>query len=457
MLKIYNTKTKSKEEFVPITPGKIGIYVCGVTVYDYCHIGHARTFVAFDTIVRYLKWRGFDVNFVRNITDIDDKIIKKAIDIDQPVEVITEQFITALHEDCKALGLLVPTEEPRATEFMSQMVQMIQTLQDKRYAYVGSNGDVYYDVKKNKKYGELSHRNLDDLQSGARIEVNKAKRCPLDFVLWKMPKPNEPAWDSPWGKGRPGWHLECSVMSMHYLGETFDIHGGGLDLAFPHHENECAQSEACTDSTFVNTWMHAGFLQMNKEKMSKSIGNIATIREVLATIDPEVVRYFMSTGHYRSSIDYSLEQVALSRSALERLYISLRGLPITEEIVETDHKERFINAMDDDFNTPEALAVLFDLAKEINRERKESIEKAAALGNLLRNLAGSIGLLKNNPEDFLQGNPADTAKIEDLIETRTNARKEKNWQLADKVRDELQSMGIELEDEASGTIWRRIK
>lgn len=459
MLKIYNSLTQQKEIFEPIHPGKVSLYVCGVTVYDYCHIGHARTYVAFDVINRYLASRGFEVTYVRNITDIDDKIIKRANDNKEDFMQVVDRFTQAMHEDFNAIHLLEPTHAPRATEYIAQMVALIEKLIKNGYAYVAENGDVYYEVRQFKHYGELAHRDLDKLESGARVEVVDVKRDPLDFVLWKLAKPNEPSWQSPWGAGRPGWHTECSVMSMDLLGEQFDIHGGGKDLIFPHHENELAQSEACTHKKFVNTWMHAGFLQINKEKMSKSLGNFFTIRDVLKEYHPEVIRYFLITSHYRSPLSYSDEELNLARSALLRFYTALRDLPNADPMKASDYENKFIEAMDDDFNTPIALSVLFDLAHEIQRVREKDLNQAAQYGALLKKLAGILGILQLSPETFLQASNSniDTAKIEALIAARNEARATKNWAEADRVRAELAAMNIVLEDTANGTSWKSIK
>jgi cysteinyl-tRNA synthetase len=465
MLQIYNTLTKQKENFQPLVPGQIGLYVCGMTVYDYCHIGHARVLVSFDVVTRYLRSRGYDVTYIRNVTDIDDKIIQRAQKNNESVPELTARFIAAMHEDTELLGVLPPTKEPKATNHILEMVLLIQTLIDKGYAYVASNGDVYYAVHQFKKYGCLAHQDPDQLRSGARVAVVDIKKDPLDFVLWKLAKPGEPTWDSPWGKGRPGWHIECSAMSMDCLGQHFDIHGGGFDLIFPHHENEIAQSEAATEKQFVNTWMHVGFLQIDKEKMSKSLGNFFTIRDVLAQWPAEVVRYFLMSGHYRSPLNYSTDALENAHAALTRFYTSLRGLPTTDVILEdTDYEKRFSAAMDDDFNMPDALAVLFDVVREINRQRDlNDIATASKLGGLLRRLSGILGLLNQDPEAFLQltvGAPISAATmtpadIELAINARLQARQNKNWAEADRIRDELLNQGIVLEDSSQGTIWRR--
>lgn len=459
MLKIYNSLTQKKEIFEPIQKGKVNLYVCGVTVYDYCHVGHARTYVAFDVLVRYLRSRGNDVTYVRNITDIDDKIIKRANENKEDFMQVVNRYVDAMHEDFKALQLLEPEHSPRATEYIDPMVQFIQKLIADGYAYVADNGDVYYEVRKFKKYGELAHRDLDKLESGARVEVVEVKRDPLDFVLWKLAKPNEPFWESPWGKGRPGWHTECCVMSMHLLGEHFDIHGGGKDLIFPHHENELAQSEAVTQKKFVNTWMHAGFLQINKEKMSKSLGNFFTIRDVLKEYPSEVIRYFLVTSHYRSPLSYSDEALNLARSALNRFYTALRDLPIATAAENTEFESKFLEAMDDDLNTPIALSQLFELAHEIQRIREKDSHMASQLGALLKKLGGVLGILQLDPEVFLKAGQehVDVAKIEELISARNEARKTKNWAEADRVRTELEEMNVVLEDASGNTTWKLMK
>lgn len=459
MLQIYNTLTRQKEIFKPIKSGKVGFYNCGMTVYDYCHIGHGRMFVVFDMIKRYLLSQGYEVTHVCNITDIDDKIIKRANENNEDYFVVTERFIRALHEDQQALNLLPATHEPRATEYIPQMLAIIQTLLDKGYAYIASNGDVYYQVKQFKNYGELAHQDLEKLRVGARVDIVDAKQDPLDFVLWKMAKPNEPSWDSPWGKGRPGWHIECSAMATQLLGAHFDIHGGGLDLQFPHHQNEIAQSEAATGEKFANIWIHNGFVQVNKEKMSKSLGNFFTIREVLAKYPAEIARYFMLASHYRSPINYSEENLQSAQNALERFYTTLRDLPVVPANNKNPWLERFNNAMDDDFNTPEALAVLFDLAREINRLKEENkLQEASSLAANLKQLGGVLGILQQDPMQFLQGKIDTTAaqNIQTLIDARNAARKAKNWGESDRIRNELLAQGIILEDGVEGTAWRRI-
>ena len=456
MLKIYNSLSKQKDEFKPITPGKVGLYVCGMTVYDLCHIGHARVMVNFDLVTRYLRYCDFEVNYVRNITDIDDKIIKRAQENGEDVTALTTRFIEAMHEDATKLNVLPPDSEPKATDHIAEIITMIETLIKKDMAYVASNGDVLYEVTKFANYGKMAHKNIEDLQAGARIAITESKRNPLDFVLWKPAKPDEPSWDSPWGKGRPGWHIECSAMSTQCLGPHFDIHGGGNDLKFPHHENEIAQSEAATDKPFVNYWIHIGFVTVDKEKMSKSLGNFFTIREVLEKYHPEVVRYFMISSHYRSPVNYSQESLEIASGALERFYTTLRDLPKAEPMQKTEFEERFVSAMDDDFNSPVALAVLFDITHEINRTRDSDLDNAAGLGALLRKLGGVLGILTEDAESYLQGGAdLDVAEIEKLIASRIAAKAAKDWVNADKLRDELVSMGIILEDGADGTKWRK--
>jgi cysteinyl-tRNA synthetase len=456
MLQIYNSLTHKKEIFKPIQAGKVGMYVCGVTVYDYCHIGHARTYTAFDVIIRYLKWSGYEVTHVRNITDIEDKIIKRANENNEDYQVLVNRFIEAMYEDFSALEITKPDHDPRATEFIPPMIAMIEKLIANGLAYVAPNGDVYYEVRKFENYGALAHRNIDQLESGARVDISEVKRDPLDFVLWKLAKPGEPFWESPWGVGRPGWHLECSAMSNSILGDTFDIHGGGKDLIFPHHENEIAQSEGTTHCHFVNTWMHAGYLQIDKEKMSKSLGNFFTIRDVLKTHHPEALRYFFITSHYRSPLSYSEDALFQAHSALARFYTALRDLPDADAPNDSAFEKSFVAAMDDDFNTPIALSVLFDLAHEIQRLREKDMQAAALHGALLRKLGGILGILQSNPEKFLQAGSADldVEKIESLIAARNQARASKNWAEADRVRAELTAMSVVLEDNAEGTLWR---
>ncbi|HIF9127810.1 TPA: cysteine--tRNA ligase [Photobacterium damselae] len=458
MLKIYNSLTRQKEEFKPIHPGKVGMYVCGVTIYDLCHIGHGRTFVSFDVVSRYLRYLGYDLTFVRNITDIDDKIIKRAAENGETCDSLTERLIGEMHADFDALGMKRPDVEPRATAFISEIIDLCERLIERGFAYVADNGDVMFEVSKFKDYGRLSKQDLDQLQAGARVDIELAKRSPLDFVLWKMSKPGEPTWESPWGPGRPGWHIECSAMNSAILGDHFDIHGGGSDLQFPHHENEIAQSCCAHDTQYVNTWMHSGMVMVDREKMSKSLGNFFTIRDVLNHYDPETVRYFLMSGHYRSQLNYSEDNLKQARSALERLYTSLRVLDTSVEAAGGEEfVARFKEAMDDDFNTPEAYSVLFDMAREINRLKTDDMAAASVLGARMRELADVLGLLGQEPEAFLQSgaNDNDVAEIEALIQQRLDARAAKDWAAADQARDKLTEMGIILEDGPQGTTWRR--
>ncbi len=450
MLKIYNTLTRSKEVFTPRITGKVGLYVCGMTVYDYCHVGHARVMVVFDTVVRYLRYSNYEVNYVRNITDIDDKIIHRANENGEDYHALTERFIDAMHEDERALSVLPPDIEPRATSSIHDIIAMIEKLIANDFAYVGTNGDVFYAVDKFKNYGQLSGKNLDDLQAGERVDVDLAKRNPMDFVLWKMAKEGEPFWQSPWGNGRPGWHIECSAMSTCCLGNSFDIHGGGMDLQFPHHENEIAQSEGATGEKFVNLWMHNGFVRINEEKMSKSLGNFFTVREVLKQYRPEIIRFFILSSHYRSPLNYSDESLNDAAAGLTRLYTALRDVEIVDIDIDLEFKSRFKQAMNDDFNTPVALAVLFDIARELNKT------KSLVLATTLKSLAAILGLLQDNPENFLKGENDDDAEIEAQIQARIDAKNAKNWTLADQIRDELKAKNIILEDSPDGlTRWRK--
>jgi len=456
-LSIYNTLSKSKDVFTPLVDNKVRMYVCGMTVYDYCHIGHARVMVAFDVVARWLRHRGYELTYVRNITDIDDKIIKRASENGESFQDLVGRMIAAMHEDEARLNVLRPDIEPRATDHIAGMHAMIQTLIDKGYAYAPGNGDVYYRVGKFAGYGKLSRRKIEDLKIGARIEVDEAKEDPLDFVLWKGAKPGEPSWESPWGPGRPGWHIECSVMSTCCLGETFDIHGGGPDLVFPHHENEIAQSEAATGKLYANAWMHAGAVRVDGEKMSKSLGNFFTIREVLEKYHPEVVRYLLVSSHYRSPINYSEDSLREAKGALERFYNGLKGLPEATPAGGETFVGRFGAAMDDDFNSPEACAVLFDMVREVNRLRESDLQAAAALAARLKELAGVLGVLQLEPEAFLQAGAegkVDAAEVEALIAARLAARAEKNWAESDRIRDQLTAMGVVLEDGKGGTTWR---
>jgi cysteinyl-tRNA synthetase len=479
MLQIHNSLTGRKQPFQPIVPGKVRMYVCGITVYDYCHLGHARMLIVFDLVRRHLKASGFDVTFVRNITDIDDKIIRRAQENGEPMEVLTERFIRAYHEDCAALGVAPADHEPRATEFVPQIVAMVGKLIEKGYAYVGPNRDVYYAVARFEPYGQLSGKRLADLRAGARIEVDESKRDPLDFVLWKAAKPGEPAWESPWGPGRPGWHIECSAMSVALLGPHFDIHGGGMDLKFPHHENEIAQTCAACDSKFVNLWMHNGFVRVDDEKMSKSLGNFFTVREVLEWVrDPEVVRYFMINSQYRGPINYTPDSLAQADAALERMYLALRGVPPAADAPQTAVTERFCAAMDDDFNTPIAIAELQSLAREVNTAKAAGdLDRAAPMAAELRTLGARLGLLGQDPEVFLRKRPQRQAKasvgeggtdaaagtaalsdaeIEQLIADRAAARRAKDFKESDRIRDLLTASGVVLEDQPGGkSLWRR--
>jgi cysteinyl-tRNA synthetase len=481
MLQIHNSLTGRKEAFHPIVPGEVRMYVCGMTVYDYCHLGHARMLIAFDVVRRHLKASGYRVTFVCNITDIDDKIIRRSAENGEPMGALTERFIRAYHEDIAALGIDRADHEPRATEYLPQIIAMVERLVEKGYAYVGGNGDVYYSVAKFEPYGLLSGKRLADLRAGARIEVDEAKRDPLDFVLWKAAKPGEPAWDSPWGRGRPGWHIECSAMSVDLLGLHFDIHGGGMDLKFPHHENEIAQTCAACETRFVNVWMHNGFVRVDDEKMSKSLGNFFTVREVFEWVrDPEVVRYLMVGSHYRGPINYTSDSLAQSDAALARMYLALRGVRPATDAPPTAATERFVAAMDDDFNTSVAVAELQSLARIVNTAKAAGRDEDAsvAAGELVT-LGARLGLLGQDPETFLRKHPrkvaSDTAvgelagegetlavggltdeDIERLIAARVAARKSKDFKESDRIRDELASAGVLLEDQPGGrTLWRR--
>ena len=466
MLKIYNTLTNRKDTFVPIEAGKVRMYVCGMTVYDYCHLGHARVMVVFDVVVRYLRALGYAVTYVRNITDVDDKIIQRANENGEDIHTLTARFIEIMNDDAAALGVLPPDMEPRATTSMDDIISMIGTLVDNGHAYQGSNGDVYYDVSRFADYGALSGKQLVDLQAGARVAVDESKDDPLDFVLWKTVKPDEPSWPSPWGDGRPGWHIECSAMSTQCLGAHFDIHGGGMDLKFPHHENEIAQAEAATGEPFVNYWMHNGFVRVDDEKMSKSLDNFFTVREILKNYRAEEIRYFILASHYRSPLNYSQENLANGKSALTRLYTSLRGTTPggTDDALCDEYNAAFHKAMDDDFNSPEAIAVLFEITREINRNRDTHPDRANILAACLQRLGAILGLLQADPETYLRapvtsgdsasGDLSATA-VEELIARRISARAAKDWAEADRIRDELEAAGIILEDGAAGTSWRR--
>ncbi|MGG4606810.1 cysteine--tRNA ligase [Providencia sp. Me31A] len=461
MLQIFNTLSRQKEEFKPIHAGKIGMYVCGITIYDLCHIGHGRTFVAFDAISRYLRYLGYDLNYVRNVTDIDDKIIKRAAENNESVDELTTRMLAEMHKDFDALNILRPDSEPRATRHIGEIIALTQSLIERGHAYVADNGDVMFEVKTDPNYGLLSRQDLEQLQAGARVEVADVKRNPMDFVLWKMSKEGEPSWESPWGLGRPGWHIECSAMNSKTLGHHFDIHGGGSDLMFPHHENEIAQSTCAHDGPYVNYWMHSGMVMVDREKMSKSLNNFFTIRDVLEYYDAETVRYFLLSGHYRSQLNYTEENLKQARTALERMYTALRGTDKSASPAGGEEfKARFIEAMNDDFNTPEAYSVLFDMVREVNRLKSEDMSSANGMAAQLRELASVLGLLEQDPEAFLKGgvqagDDAEVTKIEALIKQRNDARQSKDWALADEARDALTAMGIVLEDSSAGTTWRR--
>ncbi|WP_298447774.1 cysteine--tRNA ligase [uncultured Marinobacter sp.] len=461
MIRIYNTLTQQKEVFTPIEPGKVRMYVCGMTVYDYCHLGHARVLVAFDVVTRYMRNRGYDVTYVRNITDIDDKILRRAEENGEPFNELTERMIAAMHEDEARLGVLSPSAEPRATDYIADIKAMINTLIESDHAYAADNGDVYFSVESFKDYGKLSKKKLEDLLAGARIDVQEAKRSPADFALWKAADEGEVSWPSPWGNGRPGWHIECSAMSTKCLGDTFDIHGGGPDLLFPHHENEIAQSECATGHTFVNTWMHAGAIRVNKEKMSKSLGNFFTIREILETYPPEVVRFFLVSSHYRSQVDYSEDNLAEAGRSLARLYHALRGIePMnSNDVPEAEQDRRFVELMNDDFNCPGGISVLHALANDINQHRREGREDDArqAAAVMIR-LGDVLGILQQNPDAFFQADSGGELTAEDIeakIQARADARKAKDFAGADRIRDELAEQGVILDDSREGTSWRR--
>ncbi len=457
MLQIYNSLTRTKEAFKPLNENHVRMYVCGMTVYDLCHIGHARTVTAFDVVSRYLRAKGYNLTYIRNITDIDDKIIRRATDNGETIDVLTDRMIAAMREDFKRLGNLEPDQEPRATEHVEGMIEMISDLVEKGFAYAPGNGDVYFRVRKFDGYGKLSGKILEELEAGARIEVDEQKEDPMDFVLWKGAKEGEPSWPSPWGNGRPGWHIECSVMGKRCLGETFDIHGGGSDLKFPHHENEIAQSEAANGQTFVNTWMHSGAIRIDNVKMSKSLGNFFTIREVLDKYPDEVVRYFLISSHYRSPVNYSEDSLKEASIRLERLYTALKGLDVAGVTAAegTRFEEKFMASMDDDFNTPEALASLFELVRELNTIRAEDEQKAMPLAALLVKLGGILGILQGDAESFLKsGADVDEAWIEAMIQKRKDAKKARDFAEADRIREELASQGIILQDSREGTTWR---
>lgn len=463
-LKIYNTLTRKKEVFRPLNAGNIGMYVCGITVYDYCHIGHARVLVAFDAITRYLRSQSWEVNYVRNITDIDDKILRRAAENNEEYTSLTARMIEAMHLDERALGVLPPDSEPRATGHIDDIVSMVQTLVDNHYAYRAENGDVYYRIRRFPEYGKLSNKNPDELLAGARVDPSDVKEDPRDFALWKAARADEVGWDSIWGRGRPGWHIECSAMSTCLLGETFDIHGGGPDLPFPHHENEIAQSEAATGKPFVHYWMHAGAVRVDDEKMSKSLNNFFTIREVLAKYHPEVVRYFLLSSHYRSPISYSEENLIEARLGLERFYQALRDFADVSpaepgKLTGSVYYQRFIDVMNDDFNTREAFSVMYDLVRELNTAVREQKPAARNLAAELKTLGGILGLLDADPESFFQGTAArgeiSDSDIDALISEREQAKADKNYAHADVIREQLSEQGVVLEDSREGTRWRR--
>jgi cysteinyl-tRNA synthetase len=457
MLQIYNTQTGTKTTFQSRIKHHVDLYVCGITVYDLCHIGHGRTYLCFDMIRRYLSYLGYHVNYVRNITDIDDKIIQRAQALGRTESELVTTNIDNMYQDLDALFIERPSLEPRATDHVTDIIEMVEALLAKGHAYIADNGDVLFSIASYADYGQLSKQNLEQLQAGARVEIEASKHNAMDFVLWKMAKPNEPSWSSPWGEGRPGWHIECSAMSFKHLGGHFDIHGGGADLTFPHHENERAQSCCATAEPFVNTWMHTGMVMVNQEKMSKSLGNFFTIRDVLKHFDPETVRFFLLSAHYRSQLNYSDEQLKQARSALERLYGALRDLDMQVTCPhDTAYEAAFTAAMNDDFNTPEAYAVLFELAKEINALKEHDHAAASALAVLLRRLAQILGLMQQDADAFFQGAEQDVAEIEALIEQRRQARANRDWDKADALRDALQQLGIELEDKDGQTRWRRL-
>lgn len=460
-LQVYNTISRNKEPFTPLVEGKVGMYVCGVTVYDYCHVGHARVMIVFDIINRWLKQIGYDVDYVRNFTDVDDKIIARAAERGIAIDQLTNEMIAAFYEDADALGCDRPTHEPRATAHMDEMIAMIATLVERGCAYVSGSGDVLYAVREFAAYGKLSGKNIDDLESGSRVDVDHTKRDPLDFVLWKMAKPEEPAWDSPWGRGRPGWHIECSAMSCSHLGTTFDIHGGGMDLKFPHHENEIAQACAANDGNFARYWLHNGFVNINSEKMSKSLGNFFTIREVLKKYHPEVVRMFMLGTHYRSPLDFSDRALDEAKAALDRLYETVKRLSVLGvKSSESDTPDslllpaHFIEAMNDDFNTPEALAVLFDLSRALNKGLNADEDVTLLIGQF-HTMTKLLGIARHDVSEWFQGGDADVERIESLIAERTEAKKSRDFARADAIRNQLAAEGIVLEDTAAGTTWKK--
>ena len=453
-IKFYNSLTNQKEDFVPIREGEVGVYVCGMTVYDNCHLGHARAMMAFDILARYLRYQNYKVNFIRNITDIDNKIIERANENKETIDALTDRTIASMQEDFSKLGLEIPTNEPRATDHIEGMIAMISTLIDKGHAYHSEGGDVFFAVRTFPEYGKLSNKNIDDLNPGSRIEEDDSKKDPLDFVLWKSAKPNEPSWDSPWGLGRPGWHIECSVMSLENLGKHFDIHGGGPDLLFPHHENEIAQSECASDHQFANYWMHSGLLKINGEKMSKSLGNFAMLKDLFASYHPEVIRYYLISSHYRSSLNFDNESLDQARSALTRLYQAISVAPSQESDLHDDSVKEFIHSMNDDLNTPEALSTLFGLAKLINSS--QDTQDQSMYASTMRELGKVLGLLNDSSEAFLQyGAKLTDEEIGKKIDERNQARDNKDFQKADQIRDELAAQGILLDDSSDGTSWKK--
>ena len=453
-IKFYNSLTNQKEDFVPIREGEVGVYVCGMTVYDNCHLGHARAMMAFDILARYLRYQNYEVNFIRNITDIDDKIIERANENKETIDALTDRTIASMQEDFSKLGLEIPTNEPRATDHIEGMIAMISTLIDKGHAYHSEGGDVFFAVRTFPEYGKLSNKNIDDLNPGSRIEEDDSKKDPLDFVLWKSAKPNEPSWDSPWGLGRPGWHIECSVMSLENLGKHFDIHGGGPDLLFPHHENEIAQSECASDHKFANYWMHSGLLKINGEKMSKSLGNFAMLKDLFASYHPEVIRYYLISSHYRSSLNFDNESLDQARSALTRLYQAISVASSQESDLHDKSVSEFIKSMNDDLNTPEALSTLFGLAKLINSS--QDAQDQSMYASTMRELGKVLGLLNDSSEAFLQyGAKLTDEEIGKKIDERNKARDNKDFQKADQIRDELAAQGILLDDSSDGTSWKK--
>ena len=456
-MRIFNTLSGKKEAFKPIDENSVRMYICGMTVYDDTHIGHARTFLSFDLIVRYLRNIGFKVTYVRNITDVDDKIISRAKELNLDPTDLVQKYINSMQEDFESLGMINPDLEPRATENINSIISLIETLIDKGHAYEGDS-DVYFSVESFKSYGKLSGRNLEDMLAGARVDIDVDKKNPSDFVLWK--KDTEGIkWDSPWGPGRPGWHIECSAMSIDALGETFDIHGGGSDLKFPHHENEIAQSECVTGKDFAKIWMHTGSLRIDKEKMSKSLGNFVTVKESLENHSPEVLRLFLISSHYRSPLNYSDESIEEAKSSLDRLYNSIEDLEyLSKESVKSEYSDKFHNAMQDDFNTPSAISVLFEIARQVNSLKKDNeIEEATKLASELYDLSSILGLLQQDPNDYFRdGINISESQIQSLIDKRNKARAEKDFTLSDKIRDDLLEMGIALEDRNNETVWRKV-